>query len=192
MLVDYDPHWPVRAGRLLVEVRAALAGLDPDGVLVAEHIGSTAVPDLVAKPIVDLQVQLPVLAPLTVLSEVLAPTGFVSAFGARPDSPGVHHDIPRPGMPAEPSLYDKRLFHSPSEAAILHIRRLDSPFAEWVLLLRDWLCAHPAEAARYGAHKRILAERFGGDVDYDDYTRAKTLFFDEIEPDVRRWSRGLA
>lgn len=189
VLADYDPAWPVRAARLLDMVRTALASFDPTWDAEMEHIGSTAVAGLAAKPILDLQARMTVLPPGPVVAKALAPIGFVPARGARPDSPGVHYDLPRPGAPAIPGLYDKRLFHSPAAVTILHVRRSDSPFAEWVVLLRDWLRANPAEAARYEACKRALAERFTDHGDYDDYTRGKTQFYDEIEPAVRSWAQ---
>ncbi|WP_405140268.1 GrpB family protein [Nocardia sp. NBC_01388] len=190
MIVDYDPSWAWRAERLLARVRTALWPLDHSEVFVYEHIGSTAVPGLAAKPIVDLQVRMPVLPPMMQLAEVLAPTDFEPATGARPDSPGVLRDIPRPGKVGRGELFDKRLLHCREQAAILHVRRSDSPFAEFVVLVRDWLRAHPEEADRYGAHKRALAARHAADPDYDDYTRAKSAFYDEIEPRMRQWAHN--
>ncbi|MFQ6329188.1 GrpB family protein [Nocardia sp. CWNU-33] len=170
-IVDYDPSWPIRADRLLDNVRAAIGDWPHSEVYVFDHIGSTAVPGLAAKPIVDLQVCLPVLPTLAELATVLAPTGFLPASGARPDSPGVYRDIPRRDSAASPELYDKRLFHSPEEPAILHIRRLDSPFAKFVVLFRDWLRAHSDEARDYAVYKCGLATQHAADPDYDDYTR---------------------
>ncbi|MFI6367964.1 GrpB family protein [Nocardia sp. NPDC050630] len=171
MIVAYDASWPVRAERLLHDVRLALSELDNSDGFVYEHIGSTAVPGLAAKPIVDLQVRTPTLPPLAELAGVLKQAGFVPAAGARADSPGVFRDISRPEDAARTELYEKRLFHSPEQAAILHIRRKDSPFAAFVVLVRDWLRAHPDEACRYGARKRALAAQHVRDGDYDDYTR---------------------
>ncbi|WP_330257366.1 GrpB family protein [Nocardia sp. NBC_00565] len=171
MIVDYDAYWPARAERLLQIVRSALLKLDNSDMFIYEHIGSTAVPGLAAKPILDLQVSMPTLPPLEAIADLLAQTGFEPAPGARADSPGVYRDIPRPDHSARAELHEKRLFRSPEQAAILHIRRVDSPFAEFVVLVRDWLRAHPDEARRYAAHKRALAAHHAADPDYDDYTR---------------------
>ena len=192
VVVDYDPSWPDRAQQLLDEVRAALAPLDETDRFVHEHIGSTAVPGLAAKPIIDLQVRTPRLPPPDLLAQLLASTGFVPAQGARPDSPGVHRDIPRPGDPTDASLYEKRLFHDPERAAILHIRRADSPFAQFVVLFRDWLRCHPEQARRYAETKRRLARQFAGAEDYDDYTRAKSAFLDDTDHRMREWARRRA
>ncbi|KAA9166141.1 GrpB family protein [Amycolatopsis acidicola] len=188
VVVEYEPSWPARAAHLLDEVRAAFAS---DGNrFVYDHIGSTAVPGLAAKPIIDLQVRMPSLPDLADVARRLAPTGFVPAHGARPDSPGVYRDTPRPGDPTDDELYTKRLFHDPRRAAILHIRRLDSPFGRFVVTFRDWLRSNPEQAARYEAIKRRLAEQHAEASDYDDYTRAKSAFFNETDGEMRAWARG--
>jgi GrpB-like predicted nucleotidyltransferase (UPF0157 family) len=189
VVVDHEPSWPERAQRLLDEVRTALTPLADSDRFVYEHIGSTAVPGLAAKPIIDLQVRMPSLPASDLLVAPLAATGFVPARGARPDSPGVYRDTPRPGDPTDAALYEKRLFHDPEHAAILHIRRADSPFAEFVVLFRDWLRGNPEQADRYQQTKRRLAERHTGDGDYDDYTRSKSAFFDRTDDEMRAWAR---
>jgi GrpB-like predicted nucleotidyltransferase (UPF0157 family) len=68
VIVDYDPAWPIRAAGLLNEVRAAFATLPDADRFAYEHIGSTAIPGLAAKPIVDLQVRMPALPDLAVLA----------------------------------------------------------------------------------------------------------------------------
>ncbi|TQM13846.1 GrpB family protein [Pseudonocardia kunmingensis] len=190
VIVDYEPGWPDQAARLLDEVAAALRPLADSGRFDYAHIGSTAVPGLAAKAVVDLQVRMPSLPALGHLADLVAPTGFVPAPGSRPDSPGVHRDNPRPGDPPDPALYEKRLFHDPERAAILHIRRADSPFAQFVLLFRDWLRSNPEHADRYQQVKRRLAARHAGDGDADDYTRSKTAFFDETDQEMRAWARA--
>jgi GrpB-like predicted nucleotidyltransferase (UPF0157 family) len=189
VVVDHDPAWLIRAQELLDEVSSAFAPLPGASGFAYEHIGSTAVPGLAAKPVVDIQVRMPALPSLPELADVLAPTPFVPAHGARPDSPGVHRDIPRPGDATDPALYEKRLFTIPG-SAILHIRRTDSPFAEFVVTFRDWLRNHPDQARRYEQVKRDLAERHADDPDYDDYTRAKGTFLDEVQPLLRNWARS--
>jgi GrpB-like predicted nucleotidyltransferase (UPF0157 family) len=190
VIVDYDPAWPEQAHRLLNEVSSAFATLTDADQFMYEHIGSTAVPGLAAKPFVDLQVRMPALPSLTALAHILAPTPFAPEHGSRPDSPGVHRDTPQPGDHADAARYEKRLFTAPTHAAILHIRRTDSPFAEFVVNFRDWLRHHPDQALRYEQTKRTLAEQRAGDHDYDDYTRAKSAFFADIQPQMRNWVRN--
>ena len=187
-IAAYDPAWPTRAQQLLKRITEALTGLPVPVQTVCDHIGSTAIPGLAAKPILDLQVRVAMLPSMDELAAALSPIGFVPAAGARPDSPGVYSDTPRPDSSASPEKYEKRLFHSPDEAAILHIRRIDSPFAEFVVLFRDWLRPHPHHARQYAERKFELAAQHAADLDYDDYTRAKTEIFDRIEPEMRRWA----
>lgn len=185
-IVADDGSWPMLGQAWSERVSVALAPVAGD--VVCEHIGSTAVPGLGAKPILDLQVRVPELLDDELMDAALAAAGFTRALGARPDSPGVAFDTPRPGAPTHPALYAKQLFHRVAQGAdpeiILHVRRADSPFAAFVATFRDWLAADPANAARYCAVKRELADVHGGDADYDDYTRAKGAFFDEIQPEL--------
>ncbi|QTR06192.1 GrpB family protein, partial [Saccharothrix algeriensis] len=69
--------WRVRAPRLLAEVGGVFAPLAGSDRFAYEHIGSTAVPGLAAKPFLDLQVRMPSLPGLAELADVLAPTPFV-------------------------------------------------------------------------------------------------------------------
>lgn len=188
VVVDYDTDWPNRADELLQDVSSACSLLRDADRYVYEHIGSTSVPGLPAKPIVDLQVRVPNLPDRDELSALLMPIGFEIAHGSRPDSPGVYRDIPRPGDTAPEGAYRKRLFHSPAREAILHIRLSDSPFAEFVVVFRDWLRADADEADEYAKMKRRTAELHADDADYDDYTRAKSAYFDEVEPRMWTWA----
>jgi GrpB-like predicted nucleotidyltransferase (UPF0157 family) len=191
--VDPDPRWPELGAALLRDVTNALTALPGHDAFRYDHIGSTSVPGLAAKPILDLMVRMPSLPDEGALVPALAPLGFRIAVGSRPDSPGVRSDLPRPGMDPDPALYRKLLCYRPSGTAmeaILHIRRADSPFGAFVLAFRDRLREDPDAAARYAALKRGLATRFADAPDYDDYTRAKTVFIDEVAASGRRKSRG--
>lgn len=188
VVVDYDTNWPNRAAELLRDVSSSLSSLPDADRFVYEYIGSTSVPGLPAKSIIDLQVRVPRLPDADEMSALLTSVDFEIAQGSRPDSPGVHRDIPRPGDTASEVAYRKRLFHSPERGSILHVRLSESPFAEFVVVFRDWLRAHPDEAETYAKMKRRTAELHADDADYDDYTRDKTAYFDEIEPRMWEWA----
>jgi GrpB-like predicted nucleotidyltransferase (UPF0157 family) len=192
VVVDYRPSWPDQAQQILGEIKAAFSSLTDSGRFIYDHIGSTAVPGLAAKPIIDLQVRMPSLPALDQLAELLSPTGFVPEQGARPDSPGVYRDTPRPGDPTDGALYEKRLFHDPIRAVVLHVRRADSPFADFVVTFRDWLRGNRDQANLYQRTKRRLAEVHAVDGDYDDYTRSKSAFFNETNDEMRAWARTHA
>lgn len=190
VLQPHDPSWPDRASRLLHDVEQALA---PLGVAETfDHIGSTAVPGLVAKAYVDLQVRVRELPAPDLLEEALAPSGFVPTTGSRPDSPGVHRDFPRGAEHVADDVWRKRLFVHDLEgpdASILHVRLSASPWGRYTVWFRDWLRAHPEARDRYAAFKTRTAAEHAGDADFDDYTRAKTQFFDAVQEEFEIWGR---
>jgi dephospho-CoA kinase len=87
-------------------------------------------------------------------------------------------------------VWEKRLYVHREESVILHLRRTDSPWGRYTVWFRDWLRAHPAECARYEQTKRLLSERNVGKPDYDDYTRAKSAFFDDVQESFTSWACG--
>jgi GrpB-like predicted nucleotidyltransferase (UPF0157 family) len=188
-LHEHDPAWASRAAAYLVSIRRSLAGLPGVEQAAYDHIGSTSVPGLAAKPFIDLQVQILPLPSHEVLTARLEPLGFERALGARPDSPGVSRDIPRGDVSAPDEVWEKRLYVHRRESAILHVRRADSPFGRYTVWFRDWLEEHPTECERYELTKRELSERNVGKADYDDYTRAKTTYFDEAQRAFTAWIR---
>jgi len=164
--VDYDPAWP----GLFVVQRDAILGVGGGLILAIEHIGSTAVPGLAAKPVIDIAV-----AVGSVEVDGAALVDAVRALGY------LFFDAKMPG----------RLMCTRDENGVraqhLHIL----PVSRWDLLkerlMRDWLLAHPADRDRYAALKVELASRLGG----EDYTRAKTGLIQELV-DAARAELGLA
>lgn len=190
-LHPHDPRWLPRAATWLERIAGAVRDLPGGGTAAFDHIGSTSVPDLAAKPFVDLQVRISPLPGEEPLSERLRPWGLVRAHGSRPDSPGVHADLPRAGddqLP--PEVWEKRLYVHPEEHLILHVRRADSPWGLYTVWFRDWLREHATARARYETTKRRLSAQNVGKADYDDYTRAKSAFFDEVEQEFVSWAKA--
>lgn len=182
----YDPEWPLVAEQRLKLVRDALSPLD-DG-FTYDHIGSTAVPGLSAKPVVDLQVRVTTLPADAELDPLLAGIGFERAHGSRPDSPGVRRDAERGSEIVPDDVWDKHLFFLPGDLpSILHIRQTRSPFGRHTMWFRDWLRDNPDQRDRYQELKIRLGGLHAGDADYDDYTRAKTVFFDEVQHEFENW-----
>ncbi|MDQ1074728.1 MULTISPECIES: GrpB family protein [Microbacterium] len=180
--------WAIDATAILTEIRTSLASVEGFEGAAFDRIGSTAIPGLAAKPNIDLQVRI---LPLPVEDELLArlePHGFVRARGLRPDSPGVDRDLPRGQTDVDRAGWEKRLYWHEDARAILRVRRLDSPWGQYTVWFRDWLRAHPVERDRYIRVEEVLGAEQVGKTDYDDYTRAKTAFFDEVQADFEGWA----
>lgn len=187
-LVEHQAEWAQRASLLLLGIGDALEGMDGSESAALDHIGSTSVPGLAAKPFVDLQLRIFPLPPEGDLIERLEPQGYVRARGSRPHSPGVDRDLPRGSIEVDPVVWEKSLFWHEDAQAILHIRRADSPWGLYTVWFRDWLRATPAARLRYETVKRTLSAQQIGKADYDDYTLAKTAFFDEVQPEFEAWA----
>lgn len=188
-LLAHDPDWAVTAERRGRALRQALAGMDAAnrlGLRRVDHIGSTAVPDLDAKPFLDVQVTLDRLPDPAALASALAPLGWVPAVGARPDSPGVHRDLRHEDDTAPDEVFSKRLLVAPDPVrpAILHVRLTASPFARRVVRFRDQLRADPRLRRDYERMKRDAAAAHADDEDYDDYTRDKGSWLARAYRDV--------
>lgn len=162
-LVEPDPDWG-RQGRRLV---ARLQHLCGERAVRVEHVGSTAVPGLAAKDVVDLQIELAGKDDAQVLAGVLAAGGF-------PRRDDVDGDPPRPGIDPDPAAWWKRLHRSadPGRPANVHVRLAGSTSARAAVALRDLLRADTGARRRYEADKRRLAALHPDDV--DAYAEGKT------------------
>ena len=177
------PEWPQHADRLMGRLRAALRERHGDVVLGLDHIGSTSVPGLDAKDVIDLQLSVPDLAAADTLAPVLAAAGF-------PRVPGITSDVPKASQPASED-WGKR-FHAnadPGRAVNLHVRAAGSPGWRFALCFRDWLRAEPAAARDYLALKRRLAELHAGDASTAGYAADKEAWFAAAEDPMERWAR---
>lgn len=166
IVVEYDPHWP----ELFAELRDRLTAVLGDLALSVEHVGSTSVPGLSAKPTIDIDV---VVADRSVVPDAiaaLARLGYVhegdlgvagrEAFRNPPGVPKHHHH--------------------------LYVCPADSPQLKAHLVFRDHLRTHPDAMRQYGELKRALAERFGED--RAGYTEAKSEFIARVMTEAMRSS----
>ncbi|HWH28592.1 MAG TPA: dephospho-CoA kinase [Mycobacteriales bacterium] len=154
--VPHDPQWE-RQGRRLVERLRAVCGTRATAV---EHVGSTAVPGLVAQDVLDLQVTCPSRDDAEALGPALAAAGF-------PRRDDVDGDPPMPGIDADPAQWWKRLHRSadPGRAADVHVRVEGTAAARCAVALRDLLRQDPAARQEYEAAERRLAGEPPGAVD---------------------------
>ncbi len=158
-LVAYDPSWPAQYEAEAREIRAALDGLS-DFELV--HFGSTAIPGLAAKPIIDIMLISADRSGWPALIEPVKGLGYV--FWA--ENPRRDRLFFVKGMPP---FGTGRTHH-------LHVRTPED--ARVALVFCDHLRRHPEEAARYAALKRELAARYPRD--RDAYTEGKARYVDDI------------
>lgn len=171
--------WAVQAARIAARIKAAA----PGDILAVDHIGSTAVPGLAAKDVIDLQVTVPDLGVADRIGPRLAAAGF-------PAVRGVDSDTPKPTAP-DPSDWLKR-FHAnadPCRAVNVHVRPAGSAGWRYALLFRDWLRSDPEAAGLYEDHKRTLAEQFAGLPGTHMYAEAKEPWFTEVAwPRMASWA----
>jgi GrpB-like predicted nucleotidyltransferase (UPF0157 family) len=141
-IVDYDPAWPALADAELRRIREALGAV----AVRLEHVGSTAVPGLASKPILDVQLSVDVIAPRGRYVEPLERLGYL--FVPAPESPDRHFFAKPPERP--------RTHH-------LHVCEAGSHHEFRHLAVRDFLRTHDDETARYAALKRQVVARYPQD-----------------------------
>ncbi|ADG97145.1 dephospho-CoA kinase [Segniliparus rotundus DSM 44985] len=184
VLAEPDPTWQAQAARLIARVSVAAGGK----AVRADHIGSTAVPGLAAKNVIDLQLTVASLQDADELVEPLAAIGFIPV-------PGVDHDNPHGAAASadqDMSRWRKRFCVSadPGRPANLHLRVDGWPNQRFALLFRDWLRAAPAVADEYLAVKQRAAARAretDNPADGDD--QVKEPWFATAYPRAVRWAQ---
>lgn len=166
-LCAFDPAW---ASDFDAEATRLAAGLDP-AMIALHHIGSTAVPGLVAKPIIDMMAEVASVTDVDARAERICNLGYqaMGAFGIpgrryfrkdRPDGQRTHH---------------------------LHAFEAGSPHITRHLAFRDYLRAHPAEAKAYGALKQRLLR--DGQTGWDAYQDGKDTMVRAVEAKALTWWR---
>ena len=136
--VDYDPEWPALFHREEVRIRSILG----DRVVQLEHTGSTSVPGLAAKPIIDITMTVPDVTDEPAFVPDLEAAGYVLRI--------------REG---EPDWYDHRVFKGPDTNINLHVFSAGCVELERMVGFRDWLRTHDDDRELYEATKRDLLKR---------------------------------
>ncbi len=155
LLVDYDPYWAVLFEREAKRIRKTLG----DKVKQIQHVGSTSVPGLCAKPIIDI---------LLIVAD-------------SSDEPAYVPDLEAAGYTLrirEPECSQHRMFKGPDTNIHLHVFSEGSPEAERLLRFRDWLRTHADDKQLYADAKCVLAQKTWKYV--QDYADAKTEVVQEI------------
>jgi GrpB-like predicted nucleotidyltransferase (UPF0157 family) len=154
-LAEYDPDWPVMYAREADRIRATLASL----AIQVEHVGSTSVPGLAAKPIIDIMLVVPDSADEAAYVPALAAAGYVL-------------------QNREPDWFEHRLLKGPDADINLHVFSAGTSEIDRMVLFRDWLRSHDADRDAYLNVKRELANRTWRHVQH--YADAKTSVVQQV------------
>jgi GrpB-like predicted nucleotidyltransferase (UPF0157 family) len=155
VLLEYDPEWPRLFAREAERVRAVLG----ERALRVEHVGSTSVPGLIAKPIIDLLLVVP-------------DSGGEAAYVPAMEAAGYVLRI------REPDWFEHRLFKGPDTNINLHVFSSGASEIDRMLRFRDRLRANDADREHYARTKRDLSQRTWRHVQH--YADAKTRVVEEI------------
>ncbi|HET9346706.1 MAG TPA: GrpB family protein [Candidatus Limnocylindrales bacterium] len=154
-LVDYDPEWPA----LFAREEARIRGILGDRVVRIEHTGSTSVPGLAAKPIID-------------ITMVVPDSSDEAAYVADLEAAGYRLVI------REPDWFEHRVLKGPDTNINLHVFSPGSPEIDRMVGFRDWLRAHDEDRELYERTKRELSQQTWAYV--QNYADAKTHVVEEI------------
>jgi GrpB-like predicted nucleotidyltransferase (UPF0157 family) len=172
-IVEPKASWPAEFATISASIREALGPL----ALRIDHIGSTSVPGLPAKDIIDVQVTVSSLDRER-LARVLVRAGFVDQAIANDHRP--------PGATGPDDDWRKLFFQAGSGRPVnVHVRVAGRPNQRYPLLFRDYLRAHPESAAAYATLKRALAAL---GIDRDVYTDVKDPACDLIFIAAENWA----
>ncbi|WP_151757275.1 GrpB family protein [Dictyobacter vulcani] len=154
-IADYDPAWPAFFQREAVRIQAALG----ERILLLEHVGSTSVPGLAAKPRIDI---------LLVVADSADEPSYVPALESRAYVLHIR----------EPDWHEHRVFKGPDTDVNLHVFSPGCSEIDRRLLFRDWLRQHEADRQLYERTKRELARKNWKYT--QNYADAKTAAVGEI------------
>jgi GrpB-like predicted nucleotidyltransferase (UPF0157 family) len=162
LLEDYNPEWPRMASDEIEHLKKLLPSKHILGI---EHVGSTAIPGMVAKPIIDIQIAVDSLAEAKKFAiNSLEANGYAYWY----NNPDPERMFFVKGMPP----FGKKRTH--------HVHMYEPSCPQWPnkIIFRDYLIAHPEVANEYAILKRALAEAHAQD--RESYTDAKTSFVERV------------
>ena len=183
VLVPYDPSWPDQARRIAARLNTACG----HRAVRIDHIGSTAVPGLAAKDVIDMQVTVASLDDADALAEALTSAGYVrmpiTADLGKPDGRSTVAEFDHTD---DESLWHKRLHCSadPGRPTNVHLRVDGWPDQQFALLFVDWLVANPDVRERYLLVKRDAEHA----ADVAGYAAAKEPWFTDAYREAWAWA----
>ena len=170
-LVPYDQTWPQQASRIIKRVQMVCGAK----ALRIDHIGSTAVPGMDAKDVIDIQITVESLEVADEVNEGITEVGYPRIESITTDMP--HTD--------DPAVWQKRIHGAadPRRPARIHLRVDGSPGQQFALLFRDWLIANPAVREEYLSVKRKALTS-------PHYTDAKEPWLANAYQRAREWAES--
>ncbi|WP_139981825.1 GrpB family protein [Nocardioides litoris] len=174
VIEPYDEGWPAEFERVAGVLRDALG----PAALAVDHVGSTSVPGLAAKDVIDVQVT------VADLDDPRVEAGFATLGSERSE---ITADHPPPGA-GDPSGWEKRYYRAPAgwRGTHLHVRQAGRANHRYALLFRDYLRADAEAAEAYARVKRALAQLHPDDV--DAYHAVKDPACDLVIAAAERWA----
>ncbi len=172
-----NPNWAQQAAALIATLYETLG---PRAMRI-DHVGSTAVPSMAAKDVLDIQVSV---TDLVEAQEHFDQPLHDLGFARFPN--GTRDHVPA-GRSDDPALWAKRFWQhrGTGEDVNLHVRLVGSPNERLALLFRDWMCAHPPAVIAYSAIKRSLAAAVP---DLDTYVEVKDPIVDLVIATAEEWA----
>ena len=176
-IVSYNPKWPSE----FEQIKDGIARSLGDQALCIDHIGSTSVPGLAAKDIIDVQIG------VSRFDQRLVDSLLSAGYVFRADITSDHQP---PGSSGPVSEWEKRLFKSPpgQRPVNVHVRIRGRANHRYALLFRDYLRSHPLAANDYAELKRSLA--FYHPDDLEAYTVIKDPVCDVIMAAAEEWAKA--
>ncbi|WP_219836782.1 GrpB family protein [Paenibacillus sp. R14(2021)] len=167
VIVPYDPNWKAEFAEIGSGLRRGLH----EHALRIDHIGSTSIAGLDAKPVIDIQISIALLEDLEAMSEGLASLGYVRRMD--------NLDL------------SKRYFRESEgmRRTHIHVREQGSFSEQFALLFRDYVRAHKHEAKRYAAIKYALANSHRND--RERYVEEKEPYIWDMMRSASRWSQKI-
>ena len=187
-LVAADPSWPDQAARIVARLKTACGAK----ALRVDHIGSTAVPGLDAKDVIDIQVTVESLTVADELAPALRSVGYpriehISSDVVKLDA---RSTVQRYDHSNDPTLWHKRIHGSadPGRPTYVHLRVEGWPDQQFALLFGEWLKANPDVRDEYLTVKRHAAQEAAPDGNIERYLAVKEPWFAEAYRRAWEWA----
>jgi dephospho-CoA kinase len=187
-LTPADPTWPDQAGRIVARLKTACGAK----ALRVDHIGSTAVPGLDAKDVIDIQVTVESLNAADELAGQLLSAGYPRVERITTDiaKPNARSTVARYDHDDNPALWHKRIHGSadPGRPTNVHLRVDGWPDQQFALLFGDWLKDNPDARSEYLSVKRDAERAAAPDGDIERYLAVKEPWFNEAYGRAWDWA----